>query len=135
MKPQEKLVIFMERKAEAIMKLTGLNVYFTEEDRKDILGWEDTTSEFVWKKIVDNIDKGAYGLSPDVCPFCIYNDTFLKGCSTCDYGYRHGQCSADDSDYFEIMRALEAAETDVEVVFSNEWYQEVIDEIEGEEEE
>jgi len=53
----------------------------------------------------------SYPISPNVCPFCIKNKFPTVGvtaaCSSCEYGKKHGICTANGSDYVEIRAAID----------------------------
>jgi len=115
MTPQEWLVKWMELKQE----LAGVNIYFNNEDKDEILSlgtsealdtvliilnnndWNDayrTTNPSPKKQIVRMCFNG------DACPFCIFmgDRTYdeIVRCDQCGYGKRHTICDEDDSDFF-----------------------------------
>lgn len=126
MTAKEKLIKFMELKAEKIKELSNntIDYYFTEEDKKDILNWDNKIAEKIWTKIKSSIKYlKASGLSRHVCPFCIYYkfkiDVFEK-CINCTYGQRHGYCFLVDSDYDKISK------TNIKYYLTNDWYLKII---------
>jgi hypothetical protein len=98
MTPNERLVKYMERKAEII----GLAKLFTDEDRAELLEWE--IAEEVLRYI------GFLSTDPWACPWCIkVKEMFFwpgNNCETCGWGYRHGLCSLSVGDYQKALASL-----------------------------
>jgi len=96
------LVCFMEEKAKEISRRTGLHeeLYFDEEDKKDIIQWEPALAQKVWEWIGDALRRGDYNAAV-LCPFC---QAYL--CENCPYAKNHGRCSSDESDFKKIVTAL-----------------------------
>ncbi|RLB83727.1 MAG: hypothetical protein DRH24_06525 [Deltaproteobacteria bacterium] len=134
MDAREKLIMLMKKKAEEIKKRVGRNIYFSRDDKKEILRWDLVIAREVWEKIKTNVFVFKQGgLSSYVCPFCIYYEILhwdradIERCEMCGYGARHGCCFYEDSDYRRIYDKMIPA-----IVFSNRWYKKVIKEIEEE---
>ena len=129
------LVEFMEAKAYELMRL-GVNpdLYFNDEDREDILGWDKNEARKIYYKLKDNIRAHSiFGLAWFVCPFCIkgvlsnnieYFNKFV--CSKCLYGERHGKCPYEGSDYNIITKTLEAKGLQIIRFFSYSFYDNLI---------
>ena len=122
----------MEAKAQKIKELTGFDFYFLEEDKKEILDWDDKLAEKVWQEIkIKVMCFHASGLSCSVCPFCQYyeflywSEPYFFRCEKCGYARRHGDCFQVNSDYHKIMKKKSYVKT-----MTNEWYKKVIEEIE-----
>lgn len=71
--------------------------YFTDEDEQDIKSWERDRIKLIWNKItrLESSDR----FYTDDCPFCIYQNSKGRTCSSCSYGKRHGICNNTDSDW------------------------------------
>jgi len=132
MTAKEKIIKFMEKKAERIKEKWGCDFYFNEGDKKEIEAWDEALAERVWGILIYNIKTNeACCLSDSTCPFCILaelicpSDSFTERCFSCGYGLRHGYCNDINSDFAKIAQFHYTG-----YVFSNEWYRKVIEEIE-----
>ena len=74
--------------------------YFTEEDKKDILSWNNNSANFVCMELINNILDGYDGLPFHLCPFCLYCNLM---CGKCSYGRRHGICTNTASNYGQML--------------------------------
>ncbi len=102
------LIIFMIKKAEILDNPE----YFTIEDEKDIIKWEDEDAEDVFYDIDNSINDNLIS-DGSICPFCSYQnkDSQIKenkigGCLYCQYGERHGVCGNKYSLYFKIIEKI-----------------------------
>lgn len=135
MTANEKLVEFMREKQKRLARI-GVGVrYFTEEDAQDLVMLEKETAERIWKTIKNDIERGgACGLTEDVCPFCVLYRS--KDCRDCGYRKRHGKCSSNRSTYAKvkkiISRETELSYTEEASSFCNEFYRNLIKQIENE---
>jgi len=130
MKPQLKLIRFMEEKAKKVQELTGLpkETYFNKQDAKHIMEWSDDVCEEIWTHIRRAIfifevcNLGTY-----ICPFCYKaNDDCLE----CEYAKTHMECWEENSDYKKIMKLLETERKTKSI--SNEFYKKIFNQIEKE---
>ncbi|RLF88052.1 hypothetical protein DRN34_00300 [Thermococci archaeon] len=133
MSAKEKIIKFMEKKAERIKDKWGYDFYFNKKDKKEIKEWDNELAERVWGVLVHNImENDACCLSNSTCPFCILaelictNCSFTERCFACGYGLRHGYCADSHSDFAKIAQFHYTCN-----IFSNEWYRKVIKEIES----
>lgn len=85
----EKLVMFMEKKTDALMS-TGMerrSLYFNKKDKEALLDLTDIEANRAWTRI-ERTAGSLWGLFSDTCPYClIYRD-----CTDCPYGKHHGIC-------------------------------------------
>lgn len=122
MNPQEKLIKLMEAKQERL----GLCYdYFNEKDAEFLLSLGDEEALRCWNVFVRTIKKGGDGLGMKLCPFCIYCFSHDISCSECQYANNHGS-TCEDSYTIQKIYTDRAVNT-----LTNQFYLEVIDEIEG----
>jgi len=132
------LVIFMEAKKAEITKVLGPEygeLYFNEEDKQELLALSEENAMSIYVLINMHIKRNASNLSVVVCPFCyiahyIANDS----CKFCKYGKRHKIC-ADlhvRSNYRDIIIESKKRGYNLEEIFSNEFYCDLIETIEKE---
>lgn len=100
----EILATYLRKKDKLIYEATGLQLY-TEEDIAEVVSWGDDLPQ----EVTDQ-DSDFYALyfnrASDIsgCPWCW---RYLGGrCLCCSYGFRHGVCGKDDSNYTYIVWAL-----------------------------
>lgn len=101
---KEKLIEFLWKKHEIIKKATGLD-YITEDDIETLDNLSDIDK--IWKTIKLEIIIGQYGLSTDVCPWCI--DVYLncnRPCSECFYSQKKQICNVDDETFYILKSEL-----------------------------
>ena len=103
MKPQEKIIKFMEMKRDV-----SLPIYFNDEDKDEIKNWPPNLSQEIWEDITKKFPLDP--LFPKLlfiggcCPFCSYLEvtTGKVDCEDCGYGKRHGICDDCASDYQDL---------------------------------
>ena len=115
---QTKLIRFMYKKAMEIHRLIGVEPekYFNEQDKKDLLGLEDSHALLVWVELVEgvccmtlnqhkNISMDYTGLVPNTCPFCIIHG---YSCTNCTYALNHNrECDNHrSSDFIPILQKM-----------------------------
>ncbi len=145
MKPyNDALASFMEKKAEWMNNELSIpnDMYFTPEDRAEIMTWEEDEARDIWLKIKENVDNLCAGLRYELCPFCHKNgythqdlgtSAVNQSCELCGYGFRHGICTDQKSglsQYRIILKTFEDQRVDVYRFFSAGFYQDLIQEIE-----
>jgi len=146
MKPyNDALASFMEKKAEWMNDELSIprDMYFTPEDRAEIMTWEEDEAREIWRKMKENVDHHhCSGLRYELCPFCHKNGYNHHGCGVtiknqscevCGYGYRHGICTDQKSglsQYRKILKAFEDERVDMYRFFSTGFYQNLIRDIE-----
>lgn len=102
--PNEKLVEFIYRKAELIETLIGVPGFFTKEDEKELMSWDESVA----KDIVNVIVNTSLEWDRKWCPWCIKNNS----CNECQYAVRHGNCTDElDSIYREVLIKINPLET------------------------
>ncbi len=139
------LASFMEKKAEWMNRELSIpeEMYFTPEDRAEIMGWDEEEAREIWTRIKENVSHHqCAGLRYELCPFCHKNGykhhdcgVTIKNqsCEICGYGYRHGQCTdqkSGQSQYRKILKAFEDERVDMYRFFSTTYYHELIEELE-----
>ena len=136
MNAKDKLKHLMGAKARR-MWLLGIkdwHLYYGPEDAEEIDRWDDYEADAIWYRIHREIvEYSGGGLTAATCPWC-------QGfsCSGCGYGKRHLECALEGSDLWHITSELRRKwPFDIDkfwhrVCFSNEWYREVVERIEGE---
>ena len=134
MTANEKLIYFMQRKAEFINRFTGLPdvMYFNTKDVRDIREWPEAAAQGVWLHILETHIKmnssekylSGRGLDLNFHPFCVKNNCF---CWDCFYAGNHkGECPYDpSSDLWKITRALQGKKK----AFTKIIYTKIIEEI------
>lgn len=102
MTPRQKLIKICKLKARLIKEHTGIEDYFTTEDRKDIMSWEAKKCEEIINQMLFNFEY-LMVIKRDslICPWCIFYD--YSPCSSCSYGKRHGICNIANSKYAKII--------------------------------
>ena len=126
---REMLVEFMEGKQKLLDRL-GIHYprYFTGQDKKEMLGWDEEVAEMVFKRLEKEIDDGECNLTEYVCPFCLLvmdNEDF-EDCGSCGYGMRHGLCREMNSEFSEIIRLLDMVKR---ASFTNDFYKSLLHKI------
>jgi hypothetical protein len=146
MKPYNNaLALFMERKAESMNRELAIpgEMYFTPEDRDEIMTWDENEAKEIWIKIKENTESHhCAGLRYELCPFCHKNGykhhdcgVTIKNqsCEVCGYGYRHGMCTDQKSglsQYRKILKIFENERVDIYRFFTSGFYQQITREIE-----
>lgn len=134
--PQQKLVRFMEIKADILLAhklIDSREKYFSHEDKEDMLGWSDRDASSVFLELWENIYRNYYGLGMEVCPFCILKKrtAFMKY-DDCSYGARHTICHYAGSDYKQIVEKLGSDRGNVGIILSNSTLKKALVYAEGE---
>lgn len=125
MSRKELLVQYMEVKAKRLGSIDPSlePLYFTKEDRNSLTALSEDKAERIWEELVRNITSGHHGLSPKVCPFCLFDLKLFKlPCQDCPYALSHKDCTNEGSDYSSILKRLKELEIDVEDLFSPDFY-------------
>ncbi len=129
---------FMSIKAERLNEILNIPeaLYFTDEDRDEIMTWSRPKARCVWKKMKRNVAKRkTSGIHYEVCSYCVlYNFEKFKriSCRGCGYGVRHGLCGSKSqpNDYIKIMNAFDSAEENPMRFFTDSYYMAIIRNIE-----
>lgn len=130
---QEKLILFMEGKQKKLKETfpdsSVSENYFTQSDRKTILNWSDADSQSVWDNIVKNIiEYKVNRLCGETCPFCI---SAADDCYYCNY---HEDCVCIISNFCQITGLFrKSVQIREDLVFSSDFYENLIKEIEDKE--
>jgi hypothetical protein len=96
----EKINMFMWKRNEILEKDYNFHGYYTKDDEKDILSWDEKMSLFVWNVIIGETMKGHWS-----CPFCaIYRKKNILICHRCPYGIRHGECKDNINSTFQKLK-------------------------------
>lgn len=112
MTPRQKLIKICELKALLIKEHTGIEDYFTEEDRADIMSWDKDVCRQISDRILYNL-KYAPRMTSDgsICAWCVFYKCsprqFLYRhslCDLCSYGKRHKICAKPNSKYKKIIK-------------------------------
>ncbi len=128
------LVQFMTIKAIRLNEVINVpeQLYFTDEDRDEILSWDRIRARHTWRRLKTNVyRRKASGINPAICTFCVYHNfrQFKRiACKSCDYGARHGLCGSKSkpNDYATIMRAFGYAEENPLRFFTDSYYRRLI---------
>jgi hypothetical protein len=134
---REILVEFMLSKSkwmEDYLNIDG-DLYCNEEDLNEIRSWDEKTAKKIWYKIKRSINKNKKsGLRYEFCPFCYYNGyrprTSKTGlhnpvCMKCNYGERHGVCTATKSGtshHQDILRMFKEHRVNIYKTLSSDHY-------------
>ena len=123
---REMLVEFMEGK-QALLDKLGIHSprYFTEQDKEEMLGWDEDVARKVFNRIEKEIDDGECSLTEYVCPFClVVMDCWdFEDCNSCGYGKRHGFCREMNSEFRDIIRLLDMVKR---ATFTNDFYRSLL---------
>ena len=135
---REKLIKFMEAKAEKMQKYEcPKERYFNEKDKKAIQNWTEDEAKCVWDKLKLNLENSnRTSLSSDFCPFCIRYSTIgeLK-CVLCEYRENHGECNSTEENDFDLILHyfdLYGGSHFIDEIFDYHFYKEIIEKIEKE---
>ncbi len=106
-KYHNKLIDLMKLKASVIPNASLKERYFLKEDEQNILKWEDSMAEYVYRDIQEAFLTGEINDSFS-CPFCIkaFTDNtyrFMNKCNLCEYGKIHYPCSDSRSIYYQVI--------------------------------
>jgi hypothetical protein len=69
------LAQFMTNKAIRLNEVINIpeHLYFTDEDRDEILSWDRTKARQTWRRLKNNVyRRKASGINPNLCIFCVY---------------------------------------------------------------
>jgi hypothetical protein len=89
MKYAEKINMFMLKRNDVLEKYFGFQGYYTKEDEKDILSWDERKAKKCWEEMIVDSLKDNWA-----CPFCDYYRKYDdNSCLSCSYGGRHGICN------------------------------------------
>ena len=119
------LVLVLEEKTRMLIN-AGLNepeLFLTQNDKEEIMNWDEKICEKVFKQMKSNIEKSKniFGLNGLVCPFCVYADICKIQCIDCVYGKNHGICDITASDTGEILIKCK----NINYYLSNKFYKEL----------
>jgi hypothetical protein len=100
MKYTEKINMFMLKRNDVLEKDYNFHGYYTKEDEKDILSWDEERAKECWEEIRDSLQNIW------TCPFCdyyrFYDDDDV--CLRCSYGARHGICNGTYNSTWRKLR-------------------------------
>jgi hypothetical protein len=89
MKYTEKINKFMLKRNNILEKDYNFFGYYTKEDEKDILSWNEGRAEECWEEMIRDSLQNIW-----TCPFCDYYRFYVdNSCLSCSYGGRHGICN------------------------------------------
>jgi CRISPR/Cas system CSM-associated protein Csm4 (group 5 of RAMP superfamily) len=90
------LVRFLKEKNNIIRKITGIDFI----NYKDLLDIEENWEEIDCKNFLINISSKS---DQKCCPWCSRIDNENLECSSCNYGYIHGDCQFDDNSTYRLI--------------------------------
>jgi len=127
MKVKEKLIKFMDLKAERIKECAGVRKerYFDETDMKNIREWNEKECNEIWEELKKNSEKYE-GLHIFLCPFCIKHK---DECYSCEYGDNHGVCIFPESDFNSICYAF-GSYSNIKKCFNKAFYKDIVEKVE-----
>jgi len=134
MTSQEKLILFMQMKAEEISNLIDVDetAYFAFEDEVDLKRLSNEMADLIWLDLEDAvINRGSCGLDSDICPFCM---AYGHNCAVCSYAKVHGNCLSPFSDYAQVMDKLRKKFGDDTIALPNSFYKDILEQINQKEE-
>ena len=101
MTPQERLVAYMEAKCDLLPKGCR-QLIFCEDDRTDLLGWNEHNAVFVVKWLKKVLAGDHHHTDAHLCPWCLL---YCLECKSCSYALRHGRCDGNkfDNDYWAAL--------------------------------
>jgi len=148
MNSKQKLIEFMKQKAQILYEnnYDPDKEYFTEQDRRAILDWDNRECDVIWNLLSEKINEHEVeGHSIKSCIFCIKYDIGvvpwkIQACNFCEYGKHHYICNKLNSTYQEIMKK-EYYLTEINEgrpfseILSNKVYIEIINKLENDQKE
>jgi Zn ribbon nucleic-acid-binding protein len=143
---REVLVEFMSSKGKWMQEYLNIDstLYFTDEDKKEILSWDESEAKDIWLKIKKNINKNkCSGLRYEFCPFCYasgykHNEknpgAENSACLHCSYGRRHGICTSREpgvSQYQQILKIFKENRVNIYKTLSCDHYKRQVERLES----
>ena len=114
------LIKFMQAKSDKIEKELSIPFYFTEDDKKHIMSWNNKDIDGVYSAIDDDLynQMGNFNnLNVRSCVFCV---KYGCCCAPCEYKLQHGICDKEGSLASIINIAIR--NKDEEEIISFAWY-------------